>query len=102
MELSELERKMVNPLVNARQIVVQRSLSDVFLDTFTQTIRLNPTVTIPSTVRPNLVLFLMPSVKNSIVVLFLHYSALRTTFSYMILVLKAPRKGRDILSYVHG
>lgn len=48
MEFGELELKAVNPVVNARQIVVQQSLSDLFLETITTTIRLNPTTTPPT------------------------------------------------------
>lgn len=47
-EFGELERKVVNPVVNARHIVIQQSLSDFFLETFTETIRLNPTVSPPT------------------------------------------------------
>ncbi|XP_063873330.1 transmembrane protein 129-like isoform X2 [Scylla paramamosain] len=50
-EFGELELKAVNPIVNARQIVIQQSLSDLFLETFTKTIRLNPTATPPSSER---------------------------------------------------
>lgn len=48
MEFGELERKVVNPVVNARNIVIQQSLSDFFLESFTQTISLNPPATLPT------------------------------------------------------
>ncbi|KAG0710686.1 Transmembrane protein 129 [Chionoecetes opilio] len=53
LEFGELERKIVNPVVNARHIVIQQSLSDFFLETFMETIRLNPPAT-PSTTERNL------------------------------------------------
>ncbi|KAK7072525.1 hypothetical protein SK128_025209 [Halocaridina rubra] len=44
LEYKELERKIVNPIVNARQVVVQQSLSDRFLAAFMETVNLNPKV----------------------------------------------------------
>ncbi|KAG7164734.1 E3 ubiquitin-protein ligase TM129-like [Homarus americanus] len=46
LEYSELERKIVNPVVNARQVVVQQSLSDRFLEAFLEIVNLNPKVNI--------------------------------------------------------
>ena len=39
---SELERKLVNPVVNTGQVVVQASLSDQFLQEFLDTVNKNP------------------------------------------------------------
>lgn len=46
LEYKELERKIVNPVVNARQVVVQHSLSDRFLIAFTETVNVNPPVSV--------------------------------------------------------
>lgn len=46
LEYKELERKIVNPVVNARQVVVHQSLSDRFLTAFMETVDLNPHVSV--------------------------------------------------------
>lgn len=43
-EYSELERKIINPVVNARQVVIMQSLSDRFLSAFTEAVKENPRV----------------------------------------------------------
>uniref|UniRef100_A0A6A7FT96 Transmembrane protein 129-like isoform X1 n=1 Tax=Hirondellea gigas TaxID=1518452 RepID=A0A6A7FT96_9CRUS len=43
--LSELERKLVIPILNTGQVVVQKSLADQFLEVFVKTVNQNPPVT---------------------------------------------------------
>nr|XP_053647506.1 transmembrane protein 129-like isoform X1 [Cherax quadricarinatus] len=44
LEYMDLERKIVNPVVNVRQVVVQQSLSDRFFEAFLETVNSNPQV----------------------------------------------------------
>ncbi|XP_045613008.2 E3 ubiquitin-protein ligase TM129 [Procambarus clarkii] len=44
LEYKDLERKIVNPVINARQVVVHQSLSDRFLEAFLETVNVNPEV----------------------------------------------------------
>ncbi|XP_042888973.1 E3 ubiquitin-protein ligase TM129-like [Penaeus japonicus] len=43
-EYTELERKIVNPVVNAREVVIKQSLSDRFLSAFSEAVSENPKV----------------------------------------------------------